>query len=386
MKQKEITKLATFFKTDLLENILPFWANAADPQYGGFTDYLDREGKQLTDEKGGWVQGRATWLFSWVYNEIDRDPKWLECAKLGAKFLLEKGFDTDGRTFFLYKRNGDPIIKRRYLFSEIFAVMGLAEYSLATGDQKALKKALQTVEVIHTNMNTQEPKILPTAYKLRGHSMTMILINMYQVLRKATKDEKWTDLINKQAEELFAYFVKPEYKALLETVQEDGTLLDTPTGRTLNPGHAIETAWFLLEESQYQEDIELQKKSLQILNWSIERGWDTKYGGLYSFLDLKGLHPAPVEWDMKYWWPQCEMIYATLLAHQITGDTKYEKQFKKVLKYTYKHFPDKKYGEWFGYLRRDNSVALTLKGNHFKGPFHIPRMEGKSYLLLDSLK
>ncbi len=383
MNNKKLAKLATFFKDDLLNNILPFWGNfAADEEFGGFTDYLDREGNLLTDEKGGWVQGRATWLYAWVYNEIDKDEKWLNYAKIGVKFLKEHAFNNDGRAFFLYKRDGSPIVLRRYLFAEVFMAMGLAEYHRATGDSEALQLALRTTDVIHNNMGKLESKVLPEAYQLRGHSMTMILINLYQTLRTVTNDTAWTDKINGQIEELFKYFVKPEYKVLMETVLEDGSILDTPAGRTLNPGHAIETAWFLIEEAEYQHNSQLRTKALEILEWSIERGWDTKYGGLYSFLDLYGNQPAPIEWDMKYWWPQCEMIYAALLAYEITGKDTFKKYFKMAFKYAYAKFPDKKFGEWFGYLRRDGSVALDLKGNHFKGPFHIPRMEGKCYLIL----
>lgn len=393
MTDQKQKKLARFFREDLTKNILPFWANhAVDFEFGGFTDFLDQKGNLLSDEKSGWFQGRGTWIFSWVYNKIDTDTKWLKAAKAGADFLINHGFDSDGRVFFRYKRNGDPIIKRRYLFSEVFAVMALAEYSIASNDKGYLKKALETEAVIQKWNGKLEPKILPSAYSLRGHSMTMIVINMFQILREATGEkEKWTEKINQQIKELFTYFVKPEYKTILECCLPDGSLLDTPAGRTINPGHCIETAWFLMEEALYQKDEELLKKSTEILLWSIEKGWDRKYGGLFSFLDVKGLHPAPIEWDMKYWWPHCEMIYATLLGtltakeHPIIQPyaKKLEKWFYKSFNYAYRHFPDKKYGEWFGYLRRDGSIALKYKGNHFKGPFHIPRMEGKSILLLE---
>lgn len=388
-KQK---KLAAFFRKDLTKNILPFWADhAVETQYGGFTEYLDRAGKLLSDEKGGWFQGRGTWIFSWAYNKIDKNPKWLAAAKNGADFIM-KSFDTDGRFFFRYKKDGTPIIKRRYLFAEVFVVIALAEYSIASGDKRYLQKALETEKVICNFADKLEPKILPSAYQLQGHSMTMILINMYQILREVTGDIIWTQKINHQIELLFKYFVKPDYKIILEVVLPDGSLLDTPSGRTINPGHCIETAWFLMEEAHYQNNEELLKKSTEILLWAIEWGWDKKYGGLFSFLDVKGLHAAPIEWDMKYWWPHCEMIYGTLLgvllADKYDSLAPYKKDlqkwFKKAFSYSYKKFPDKKFGEWFGYLRRDGSVALTYKGNHFKGPFHIPRMEGKCLLLLEN--
>ena len=60
--------------------------------------------------------------------------------------------------------------------------MALAEYSIASNDKSYLKKALETEAIIQKWNGKLEPKILPSAYSLRGHSMTMIVINMYQIL------------------------------------------------------------------------------------------------------------------------------------------------------------------------------------------------------------
>jgi N-acylglucosamine 2-epimerase len=77
---------------------------------------------------------------------------------------------------------------------------------------------------------------------------------------------------------------------------------------------------------------------------------------------------------MKLWWPHNEAIYATLLAHFLTGKKKYEDWHSKIHAWAYDHFPDKKHGEWFGYLHRDGTLSSTCKGNVWKGAFHVPRM------------
>jgi len=43
--------------------------------------------------------------------------------------------------------------------------------------------------------------------------------------------------------------------------------------------------------------------------------------------------------------------------------------------WAYAHFPDAEHGEWYGYLHRDGRVSVPLKGNLWKGPFHLPRMQ-----------
>ena len=46
----------------------------------------------------------------------------------------------------------------------------------------------------------------------------------------------------------------------------------------------------------------------------------------------------------------------------------------QIHEWSWKHFPDPEYGEWYGYLRRDGAVSSSVKGTLWKGPFHIPRM------------
>ena len=88
---------------------------------------------------------------------------------------------------------------------------------------------------------------------------------------------------------------------------------------------------------------------------------------------------------MKFWWPQCETIIASLYAYKLTKDEKYLSIHKLIHEWAYDHFQDKEYGEWYGYLHRDGTVAQPAKGNIFKGPFHIPRMMIKSYLLINEI-
>ena len=89
--------------------------------------------------------------------------------------------------------------------------------------------------------------------------------------------------------------------------------------------------------------------------------------------------------DMKFWWPQCEAIIASLYAYLATRDEKYILMHRMASDWTYAHFPDPDYGEWYGYLHRDGTVAQPAKGNIFKGPFHIPRMMMYGYGLCNEI-
>ena len=181
-------------------------------------------------------------------------------------------------------------------------------------------------------------------------------------------------------------FLHPEYKAILETVGPNGEFIDSMAGRTINPGHSIETGWFILNEAKHRGwDPDLKALGLQILDWSWDWGWDKQYGGISYFKDCKHFPPQDYWHDMKFWWPQCEAIIATLYAYQATGDIRYLEMHKQINDYAWSHLPDPEYGEWFGYLHFDGTVSQPAKGNLYKGPFHIPRMLMKGYLLCDEL-
>src|SRR5687768_14777675 len=79
--------------------------------------------------------------------------------------------------------------------------------------------------------------------------------------------------------------------------------------------------------------------------------------------------------EMKFWWPHAEAIIASLLAWTLTGDAKYARWHEMVHDWAYRVFRDRQSGEWFGYARRDGVISTTLKGNMWKGPYHIPRMQ-----------
>lgn len=176
-------------------------------------------------------------------------------------------------------------------------------------------------------------------------------------------------------------------KGCLETVGPNGEFIDSIPGRTINPGHSIETAWFILEEAKHRNwDPQLKQIGLTILDWSWEWGWDKTHGGITYFRDCKN-RPQQEYWhDMKFWWPQCEAIIATLYAYEATGDPKYLEMHKQINEYTYARFPDKEYGEWFGYFHYDGTLSQPAKGNMYKGPFHIPRMLLKCHLLCKEIQ
>lgn len=378
-----------FYKKQLLEDTVPFWfPRSYDEEFGGYLLMRDRDGSLIDTDKAVWIQGRAAWLLATLYNTVEPRQEWLDGAKLGIDFILNKCFAPDGQMYFHMTREGNPIRKRRYFFSETFTAIALAAYAKATGDEQIAAKAREvfgTCLEYADGVRKMEKKFEDTR-PAKGIGIPMIMINTAQQIRETIGDERCDSYIQKWIEEIRTDFVKDDIRCVMEQVAPNGDIIDHIDGRTLNPGHAIEGAWFILHEAKYRNnDPELIDLGCRMLDYMWERGWDKEHGGILYFRDV---YDKPVQeyWqDMKFWWPQNETIIATLLAYTMTGKEKYREWHQQIHEYSYTHFHDAEFGEWYGYLHRDGRVSQPAKGNMFKGPFHLPRQEWYCLKMLESL-
>lgn len=381
-----IEKYSSIYKEELTGNIMPFWLeHGMDKVNGGLYTCLDRDGSLMDTSKSVWFQGRFAYVCAFAYNNIEKRPEWLEASKSCIDFIEKHCVDNDDHMFFSVTAEGEPLRKRRYVFSDCFAAIAMAEYSKATGDKSYADKSVNIFKFIQYMLNTPgflEPKGYVSG---RGHSITMILVNVALVLRQISDDPVLEMQIRDSIYEIEHYFMHPEYECVLESTTPDGDLIDTCEGRIINPGHGIETAWFLMQAYERLGDEHFKELGLTIFDWQFKWGWDEEYGGIINFRDCKGLSCQDYAQDMKFWWPQCETIIAALYAYKLTGDEKYLDIYKKVNDWAFEHLVDPEYPEWFGYLHRDGSVAQPAKGNLFKGPFHIPRMLVLSHILCNNI-
>ena len=205
----------------------------------------------------------------------------------------------------------------------------------------------------------------------------MILLNVSSIMRKADEENK--DKYNKNIDHCLKeikYHFFEDKKCLLENIGINNEYIsDTSDGRIINPGHDLECALFLLQEAIYRNnDTELINLSEKIFENAINIGWDKTYEGIVYFKDAENKPVEAYEHDMKLWWPHNEGIVAALYLYKITGKKIYEEWFEKLTKYSFEHFSDRKFGEWYGYLRRDGlPTEPPCKGCTYKGPFHVLR-------------
>ena len=353
-----------------------------DREQGGILTALDRDGSILDTDKSLWFQGRAGWMFGTLFRTIEERPEWLEASRSCVQFIREHGEDETGKLYFTVTREGQPLKMRRYVYSESFAAIANAVFAQISGDDRAAADAVRYFETyLHHSFTpgVMAPKSDPQTRPAKGIGPLMIGIVTAQEIRENLGDLEvsgatCTQWIDRWIAEIDRDFLKRDLEVLLETVSPEGNLIDHFDGRMINPGHAIEAAWFIMHEGRLRNDPTKITLGLTILDWSWKRGWDEEFGGLFYFRDVRGL-PVQEYWhDMKFWWPHNEAVIATLLAWKITGGETWRERHRQVHDWSFSHFADPEFGEWFGYLHRDGTPSVRLKGNMWKGPFHLPRM------------
>ena len=378
MEMVDFKKLAVQYRDELLNNVLPFWLQKSqDDKFGGYFTCLDREGNVFDTDKFIWLQAREVWLFSMLYNKLEKRKEWLDCAIQGAEFLKKYGHDGNLNWYFSLTREGDPIIDPYNIFSYTFATIAFGQLSIATGNKEYEEIARKTFDIILSKVDNPKGKWNKAhtgTRNLKTFALPMILCNVALEIEPLLDPDYLQKTIDNCVHEVMDVFSRPELGGLIvESVNADNSLSDTFEGRCINPGHGLEAMWFIMDLGKRLNRPELIQKAKETALKIADFGWDKQYDGIFYFMDRKGCPPQQLEWDQKLWWVHIETMITMLKGYQLTSDERCLEWFKKVHAYTWSHFKDEQYPEWFGYLNRRGEVLLPLKGGKWKGCFHVPR-------------
>ena len=367
----------SLYSKSLTENVIPFWEKySLDDVDGGYFTCLLRDGNVFDTDKFIWLQAREVWMFAKMFNEWEANPSWLKIAIHGADFLEKYGRNQEGDWYFSLRKDGKPLVSAYNIFSDCFAVMAFAQLAKASGEARYAQIAIQSFERIlqrESNPKGKFSKAIPENRALKNFALPMILCNLALELESLSDTFDIESLIDTCVNEVMVDFYNREYDITLENVKPDGSFSDTFEGRCVNPGHVIESMWFIMDIAERRQDKQLMKLAVDRTIRTLSYGWDEKYGGILYFMDVKNYPPQALEWDQKLWWVHVETLIALLKGYHHTGDSRCLEWFNKVHEYTWSHFPDPEFGEWFGYLNRQGEVLLPLKGGKWKGCFHVPR-------------
>ena len=378
MTGKDFETLADKYRKELYDNVLPFWLDKSqDKEFGGYFTCLDRDGSVFDTDKFVWLQGREVWMFAMLYNKVEKNPKWLDCALQGARFLEKYGHDGNYDFYFSLTREGKPIICPYNIFSNTFACMAFAQVAVATGDEHyadIARKIFQRILDRRSNPKGVWSKAVPGTRPMKDFALPMIICNMALEVEPIIDDKALLDkTIDEALHEVFDVFYQPDLGVMVENLAPDGSLIDCFEGRKVNPGHDLESLWFMMNLGTRLGRQDIIDKSMEIALRVIDYGWDKEYGGIFYFMDRKGHPTQELEWDQKLWWVHIESAIAMIKGYQLTGNVKALEWFLKLDDYLWTRFKDPEYPEWFGYLNRRGEVLLPLKGGKWKGCFHVPR-------------
>ena len=375
----DFKKLASKYKTELLDSVLPFWLNnSIDKEYGGYFSCLDRDGSVYDTDKFIWLQGREVWLFSMLCNKLGEKQEWMDAAIQGAEFLNKYGHNGDYDFYFSLTREGKPLVEPYNIFSNTFACMAFAQLAKATGSEEYAEIARRIFKRIlerRGNPKGKWSKAVPGTRPMKDFALPMIICNMALEVEDIINDPQQLEkTIDECLHEVLDVFYQPDLGCMLENASSlDNSRLDCFEGREINPGHDLEALWFMMNLGIRRNDKALINKCVEISLSVIEIGWDKEYGGIFYFLDSKGAPQQKLEWDQKLWWVHIESAIAMIKGYQLTGNKKCLEWFEKLDEYMWSRFKDPLHPEWFGYLNRRGEMLLPLKGGKWKGCFHVPR-------------
>ncbi|WP_433902824.1 AGE family epimerase/isomerase [Sphingobacterium puteale] len=373
----DATKLAELYKTNLLNDVIPFWLkNSLDKEYGGYFTCLERDGQLFDTDKFVWLQARQVWTFSMLYLEVEQREEWLTMAEAGASFLLQHGMDKNGHWYFSLTRAGQALIQPYNIFSDCFAAMAFGKLYQATGNREYATIAQTTFNHILERQHSPKgmyTKTVTGTREMENFALPMILCNLVLELESLLDPALVEKTIEMGISTVMNKFYHADKGVILENILRDGSFSDSFDGRLINPGHGLEAMWFIMDLAKRNNDIELIRRATAITLQLVEYGWDKKHGGIFYFMDVLKRPVQQLEWDQKLWWVHIETMISLAKGYLLTGDKKCAEWFNRLQEYTWSHFPDPEYGEWFGYLNRYGTPLLSLKGGKWKGCFHVPR-------------
>ncbi len=382
----------------LLENVIPFWLrHGIDEKHGGVFTCLRDDGSRISGDKYLWSQGRAVWTFAALHNRIAPDDRLLAIARRTADFILRYGRDEEGAVLFRLTREGAPLEPAISAYADYFVAYGLGELYRATGEERLREEALTIFRrAARVTRDPEFERFAPYARPpgiRRMHGPVMLGLEVAQELADIAPEPDVRDFSDWCLDRIMNRHLAAGDPWLLEHLGPDDCFRDTPEGRAIVPGHAIESLWFVLHQACRRQDPLLAQRALDAIRFHLEAGWDPEFGGIFLGVDCHGGIPWWPNAEKKLWWPHTEAIYALLLAHTLTDASWPLEWLDRIQRWAFEKFPDREHGEWRQRLDRSGRPISTLVALPVKDPFHLPRtlilaislLDGKSALPVGQL-
>jgi N-acylglucosamine 2-epimerase len=343
-----LPELLAAYRDRLFKRYLPFWEKGGyDRKNGGFMCYLNDDGSVANDQKDIWYQSRGIWVYAFIYNYIDKNPKWLEMAKKSRDFMVKYMHRGDGTWHEAVTREGKPTESIGQgsaddIYGAMFSAGGLIQLYKAAGNEEDLKVAklsiLKSVERYEKPdySGVQLREVTQKGLRSQGHSFMMAWV-LPQLL-EFHKDSRMDELAREHLDHILNHFWNSDYGISNETMYHNYTRIPE-TAATTSPGHTVETQWMAMSEALREKNHTAFTTLKDRARRMIELSWDYIFGGMgdgrYYVFDTKE-HAAGAVWDMKTMWAQCEILVASMMTLESPGDVWAAEWYERAREWTYR--------------------------------------------------
>src|SRR5260370_5629606 len=241
------------YEKERFECVIPFWMKHwRDRQYGGQFTCLDRDGSVYDPRKYVWMQGRGVWMFSKLYNTVERKQEWLDAATLILDFVRKFGKDSQGRYHFSLTRDGQPAASQRKPYAAVFVMLGLLEYSKTGAGEEYKQEAIELFGQIRQWI--ADPTLLGRP-KQDIQQLADVMVTLSMALELGDGP-----VIAECIPAALRHYV-PSRSLLVENIASR----QYPEGRLTCPGHVADVCWCLLHALDHQPDPATGRQVLEIL-------------------------------------------------------------------------------------------------------------------------
>ena len=377
----------------LYDEYLPFWDKGGyDKKYGGFICNLNRDGIPVDDEKFIWYQGRAIWVYSFLYNNFGRNPEVLEIARSTRDFMVKHMYLGDGKWAELVHRDGE-VIKGvepgSDIYGWLFAANGLAEYYKISGEEEDIslvKESIWAAVKAYDSPHYQKETAFE-GLRIQGHSM--VFIRLLTQLLEYQSDEKLEELMDFHLGKIMTNFYHPRYRISNERLNHDYSRIE---GEEVSMflGHSLETQWMVMQLALQKKDEVLFNNAKSNFRRFLEMGWDHIYDGWASedyYVFAGEDHILGTDYATKTMWAHVEILVGCMMVIENTGEAWAWDWYQRTWEYVIKTFR-LGVGAWEQAVNRQGEPISREKWGinpMRRGNYHQPRFLMLNMLSLDRM-
>jgi N-acylglucosamine 2-epimerase len=379
-----LIQLRDQYRKDLFTDFLPFMDRyVIDHELGGFMCNTDHTGKRANENKNSWFEGRGTWVYSFLYNNLAREPKVLDVARRSVEFTLKsKPSQTELWPKELTREGKSLTSADGEIYGDLFIAEGLAEYSKATGEssywdmaREILFKCLEIYDRPDYRPTIGQTYLGPTAKSFPGariQGVWMVVVRLVTQMLEMRADAELEKVAGRCVDAITKHHYNPDFGLINELLNHDLTRPTDEYGQLVYTGHSIENLWMLMFEATRRRDRKLFETLSAWFKRHVEVAWDDVYDGVFRNLQNVERNLWLVD---KVLWLQEEVLIGSLFIFEQTGAEWAREIFERMYRYVREKYPLNTHGSplWMFASDRKVSYEAFLKMPKRVENFHHPR-------------